>query len=95
MGDNQGSVKNKAITTEKEVLSKVTSDVLTIGKYKKMHFHKELSRKILNRLQDVMDNEKPYLDNNLTLPQLAKMVATSSNNLSQVINEQLSMNFFD
>ncbi len=42
-----------------------------------------------------MEDEKPYLNSNLTLLDLAKTVSTTPNYLSQVINEQLQMNFFD
>ncbi len=64
-------------------------------KYKKSALSKEMSDKLLIRLERTMEQEEPYLNSSLTLPQLAKMVATSPNNLSQVINEQLSMKFFD
>ncbi len=36
-----------------------------------------------------MEQEKPHLKNNLTLPELAEMVSTSPNHLSQLINEQM------
>lgn len=65
------------------------------SKYKNSALTPELSKRILNRLKQVMDKEKLYLNNNLTLPELSKAVSTSPNYLSQVINEQLHMNFFD
>jgi AraC-like DNA-binding protein len=64
-------------------------------KYRKSALTLEMSEKIMHRLNDTMKHNKPYLDSNLTLPKLAKMVATSSNYLSQVINEQMDMKFFD
>ncbi len=64
-------------------------------KYKNSALTEDISQQIVNRLSMVMQDEKPYLNNDLTLPDLAKMVATSPNYLSQVINEQLQMNFFD
>ena len=42
-----------------------------------------------------MEQEKPYLDNELSLPKLALSLDVSPNNLSQVIYERFSMNFFD
>ena len=71
------------------------TDVKSINKYKKSALTLEMSEKIMHRLKDTMKHDKPYLDSNLTLPKLAKMVATSSNYLSQVINEQMDMKFFD
>ncbi|MCP4287113.1 MAG: helix-turn-helix transcriptional regulator [Gammaproteobacteria bacterium] len=67
----------------------------TTGKYKKSALDSNMSARILNRLTETMQQEKPYLKSNLTLPDLAKLVSTSPNYLSQVINEQLRMNFFD
>jgi AraC-like DNA-binding protein len=47
------------------------------------------------KLRRFMETEKPYLNPNLTLPQLASMIQTPSHYLSQVINEKFSLNFFD
>ncbi|MFV2060970.1 MAG: helix-turn-helix domain-containing protein [Gammaproteobacteria bacterium] len=55
----------------------------------------EMSLKLLKRLTNIMEQQRPYLKNNLTLPELAELTATSPNYLSQIINEQLHMNFFD
>ena len=64
-------------------------------KYRKSALDGDMSARILKRLTETMEREKPYLKSNLTLPGLAKMVSTTPNYLSQVINEQLQMNFFD
>ena len=42
-----------------------------------------------------MESDKRYQDNELTLDDLANEIGTSANNLSQVINEKFSMNFYD
>ncbi|MDP3432419.1 MAG: helix-turn-helix domain-containing protein [Bacteroidota bacterium] len=49
----------------------------------------------LEKLNNFMAAEKPYLNPKLTLPQLAKEVDIPSHYLSQVINENLELNFFD
>lgn len=49
----------------------------------------------LSRLKDFMDVEKPYLDANLSLPDLAEKLHMPSHLLSRVINERLDLNFFD
>ncbi len=64
-------------------------------KYRKSALDGDMSARILKRLTETMEREKPYLESNLTLPDLAKRVSTTPNYLSQVINEQLQMNFFD
>lgn len=47
------------------------------------------------RLEAIMRNERVYLEPDLTLPQLAKLVDCSVNHLSQVINAGFDMSFFD
>ena len=42
-----------------------------------------------------MESEKPYLEGDLVLPQLAQQLGISANYLSQIINEQLQVNFYD
>ena len=49
----------------------------------------------LQRLLNVMNTDKPYMDGGLTLQKLAKALAMPPNHLSQIINEQLNQNFFD
>lgn len=39
--------------------------------------------------------EKPYLDPELTLTQLAERINISPHHLSQIINEQFQLNFFE
>lgn len=64
-------------------------------KYRKSALDADLSRALLEELQAFMDSEKPYLDNTLSLTQLAQQMGISSNYLSQAINEQTGSNFFD
>lgn len=47
------------------------------------------------KLTDHMISAKPYLNPELTLPQLASELGISSHYLSQVINEHFKLNFFD
>jgi AraC-like DNA-binding protein len=48
-----------------------------------------------NRLDEVMQSQKPFLQSGLTLPILAGAVDCSVNHLSQVINSGFNMSFFD
>lgn len=45
------------------------------------------------RLADFMEKEKPYLNPEITLPELAKELNLSSNQLSQIINSGFNKNF--
>lgn len=47
------------------------------------------------RLLDLMDNEKPYLEPKLSLSQLAEKLTITPNNLSQIINQCDEKNFYD
>lgn len=49
----------------------------------------------LNKLDRFMAAEKPYLDPNITLPELAAKVHIPSHHLSRTINEKLGLNFFE
>ncbi len=83
------SIPNKLTT----VVPKSTP--LTHDKYMKSKLSEENSRKIKDRLSTIMAKEKPYLDNEITLSQLADLVGCTSNNLSQVINGELGKTYFD
>lgn len=78
-----------------QIIERVKEDQPTSAKYVNSALSDEQSQRILARLNQAMMNDKPYLNSNLTLPELSKSISTSPNYLSQVINEKLEMNFFD
>ncbi len=51
--------------------------------------------KYAKTLLDYMDREKPYLDPEITLPELSKKVAIPVRSLSEIINNDLKKNFYD
>lgn len=63
------------------------------GKYKTFTLHKKDSKKYLKGLLDFMEQEKPYLDSEMSMPKLAKLLDMSKEELSQVINKELFLNF--
>ncbi len=77
--------------------STVDSDTVSSGseKYKSSALDAESSAALCSELKQHMQEQKPYLEAQLTLPQLATQIQISSNYLSQVINEQVQLNFFD
>lgn len=52
-------------------------------------------KKLADKLISHMESSMPYLNPDLTLPQLAGQIDISSHLLSQVINEHFKLNFFD
>lgn len=65
------------------------------NKYKKSALKKEQSDSYLEILLAHMEQEKPYLESKITLPQLAEQLDIHYNYLSQTINEQLNQNFYE
>ncbi|MDX2362188.1 MAG: AraC family transcriptional regulator [Crocinitomicaceae bacterium] len=64
-------------------------------RYKKSGLKKEESTQHANRLKEYMQEERPYLNGKLSLKETADYLEISVNHLSQVINEQMEVNFFD
>ena len=64
-------------------------------KYIKSTLSAEKADLYLKKLESVMQNNKIFLDNNLTLMKLAKELDISIHHLSQVINEKIGQNYYD
>ena len=67
---------------------------LTI-KYKKTGLSESYSRELKENLLDLMVKERPYLDGELRLDDVAKSLGISRHHASQIINEHFGTNFFD
>lgn len=64
-------------------------------KYKTSSLTGDQHKKTLEKLKEIMENERPFLRSDFSLPDLAKQVGTTVHILSQVINEGLGINFFE
>lgn len=64
-------------------------------KYANVTLKKDEAEKYVNKIRHYMRVEKPYLDADLTLPQLAAKLHIPSHLLSRIINEIFRLNFFD
>lgn len=53
------------------------------------------TQQYVGKLKHFMITEKPYLEADLSLPELANKLEIPAHHLSQVINEQFGVNFFD
>ncbi|MAT95451.1 MAG: hypothetical protein CME59_23025 [Halioglobus sp.] len=65
------------------------------AKYRNSSLSPDLSLALMDELETLMREQKPYLDGRLSLPQLAQQLGVSTHYLSQTINEQRQQNFFD
>ncbi|MGV3558812.1 helix-turn-helix domain-containing protein [Larkinella arboricola] len=67
----------------------------TRKKYERSSLSEEIEENLLNRLNRLFEDEKPYLESDLSLPKLAQRLNTSPHHLSQLLNDRLEQSFFD
>jgi YesN/AraC family two-component response regulator len=64
-------------------------------KYEKSSLTREKKDEILKKIKDLMEQEKYFTRNTLTLADISKKVNEPPHHVSQVINEKLKKSFFD
>lgn len=74
---------------------KSIQDTLPFVKYKKTGLRKEESSILKEKLEEIIETERPYLNCDLRLIHLAQMLEIPRHHASQVINEHFNTNFFD
>ncbi len=65
------------------------------SKYQNSGLSGQYGHQLLLRMNTLMDTEKIYLDDEISLDKLASLLGVSRHPLSQVLNEQAGMNFFE
>lgn len=70
-------------------------EVIPFIKYRKSGLTNVISLELKAKLEAIMENEKPYLNNELRLNDLADLLLISRNQASQIINEHYNLSFFD
>ena len=68
---------------------------LVKNKYSNSTLTKEQSALYLKKLKVLMEKDKLYLHQNLSLVDLSEKIKISPNLISQIVNEELGHNFFD
>jgi AraC-like DNA-binding protein len=87
-------LKQKVIFSSEDIL--VAGEATRVQtKYSGSRLSDSEAKQYTEKLTDYMKSAKPYLNPDLSLPQLASDLNISSHYLSQVINEQFNLNFFD
>ncbi len=72
-----------------------TLQTLPETKYQRSALNEQLAGNIVNKLHQAMTQDQLFLDAGLSLPKLAKHIATSPSYISQTLNETIGVNFFD
>ena len=70
-------------------------EILPFIKYRKSGLSEALSQEMKEKLLQTMQLEKPYLNHELRLDDLATLLHLSRNQTSQIINEHFNLSFFD
>lgn len=65
------------------------------AKYQRSALNAQLASTIADKLHQAMTRDQLFLDASLSLPKLAKHIATPPGYISQTLNETLGLNFFD
>jgi AraC-like DNA-binding protein len=69
--------------------------VVPAEKYKQSNLSRQESEEYRTKLMELMEKEKPFLQENLTIKELSEQLSISPRHLSQVLNERLGQNFYD
>ena len=75
------------------IFIKTSTEPITSRKYKRSLLEPHQVKKYRQQLLELMHEEKPYLDPDLTLPLLAQQMELPANQLSQLLNEGFDQNF--
>lgn len=70
-------------------------NITPVQKSRALLITSEQQQELLQKLNRVMSDEKPYLSSDFSLPQLARKLGTSVHVLSQAINAGLNKTFFE
>ena len=65
------------------------------GKYQNSGLTDNMSERLKSQLLDLLNKDRIFLDNTLTLSKLAKLVNVDRYSVSQVINQELNKNFYE
>lgn len=94
---SEGTTSDKTVPASDESadpVSETETETETTGKYERSGLSVEAAQRYQFTLMEIMQQEKLYLDGDLTLPGLAEAAGLTTHQVSQVINGQMNQNFF-
>lgn len=83
------------VVEPQEISASSASDLSENKKYLKSEIAPDLSKKVINQLNELMQKDKLYLNPGLNLQILSQHIGISNHNLSQILNQSLNENFYD
>jgi len=89
------TIKNIILYNKLKKQAKNINNSCQINNDRRFKISDDIAEEYFKKLIDFMDNEKPYIDPDLTLIQLAEYLNISRNHLSYIINEFAKVNFYD
>ena len=87
------AILNRAIYPSIDQIS--PQEISTKVSYSNSGLSKERLERLLKKLDKLMEKEKPYLDPNISLPKIAVALGSSTNHLSQALNQGREQTFLD
>ncbi len=66
-----------------------------LNKYKKSGLTEQLSLELKEKLLELLNQDKIYRKNDISLQKLSELLNTTRHNTSQIINEHFNLNFFE
>lgn len=70
-------------------------EIIPLTKYRKTGLTENYSLELKESLLDLMEKERPYLNGELRLDDIARLLGIGRHHASQIINEHFKTNFFD
>jgi AraC-like DNA-binding protein len=95
LGLRQQEILFPLSTPEPQQTAGNTTSHIINEKYAKSGLSRDKAKQHLSDLLQLMEKERPFINANLTLNELADELSISSHNLSQIINTQLKQTYFD
>lgn len=78
-----------------EMMGNTLSDLLNKKQQEVRALDKEEADELIQKLEVVLQDSKPYLNPEISLTELAKQIGTTDKKLSTLLNQNMSINFYD
>jgi len=89
-----GGIIQKEIYSKSKVEKQISKQQKEAKKYKSSALDKESKAILIKKLEQYLSEQKPYLNNDLKLDDIAQALSTNRQYLSQIINENFNQNFY-